>query len=665
MSRPRFYITIAIAVFFLGVFGNFYEFYKWMLTAPLHMWKAHFFIVLVYYLLSLILAVVIVWKPQRLNFMIQIRQRLSWLRWIIFVGSAILISWFFVYASWSEIFNGYFARLQLLLLTISFMAWLASSGNHLINWRAVLAALVLLCASFAVAISFQQVLDYPFPLYWSEGNRFWDYSVLYGRHLYIFPVDKSISAYIDRGRQSLWGLPFLFMAQPSIWFVRFWSALMYTLPYAVLGWFVFKPQRGWRGDWLLCGLWAFLFLYQGPIYTPLVLAAILIAASRQMRLLPAIFLVGLAGYYSRTCRITWTFAPAMWAGMVTLLDTASHLATTTAQRWKRAIALSLAGLSGFVLLDLWPPLLARIQGTIAKASIVSIEGIQSASGRQPLLWDRLLPNTTYPPGIILGLLTAILPLVILLVFFWRSKKWTLGIWQKLVIAGSLSAFLIVGIIVSVKIGGGSNLHNLDMFLLTLLFIGSLAWDYGGYDWLLEIKTRLPVWLKGVAILAITLPIGYQMMTVRTFRLPTQELTDETLSYVEQYVAALKDYGDILFIDQRQLLTFGYIKDIPLVADYEKKRMMDEAMAENGEYFKPFYRDLANYRFSLIISEPLVIHYQGNEYEFGNENDAWVKWVSIPIQCYYEIEKTFPEAGLQLLMPRETPFNNPNVKCPES
>jgi len=31
------------------------------------------------------------------------------------------------------------------------------------------------------------------------------------------------------------------------------------------------------------------------------------------------------------------------------------------------------------------------------------------------------------------------------------------------------------------------------------------------------------------------------------------------------------------MDQRQLLTFGYVPKIPLVDDYEKKYMMDTAM----------------------------------------------------------------------------------------
>ena len=37
------------------------------------------------------------------------------------------------------------------------------------------------------------------------------------------------------------------------------------------------------------------------------------------------------------------------------------------------------------------------------------------------------------------------------------------------------AFLAVGLIASAKIGGGSNLHNIDMFWITLALIAAWAW----------------------------------------------------------------------------------------------------------------------------------------------------------------------------------------------
>ena len=96
-----------------------------------------------------------------------------------------------------------------------------------------------------------------------------------------------------------------------------------------------------------------------------------------------------------------------------------------------------------------------------------------------------------------------------------------------------------------------------------------------------------------------------------------------------------------------------IKDVPLVDDYEKKYLMDQAMADNSEYFKGFYEDLKAHRFALIVNEPSNYVIRGSEYSFGQENDAYVKWVTIPLLCTYEPIYTSREIGVELLIPRLT------------
>jgi len=115
---------------------------------------------------------------------------------------------------------------------------------------------------------------------------------------------------------------------------------------------------------------------------------------------------------------------------------------------------------------------------------------------------------------------------------------------------------------------------------------------------------------------------------------------------------------VLFMDQRQLLTFGFIKNTLLVPDYEKKYMMDMAMGNNQDYFEAFYADLADKRFSLIVSEPLKLVEKGQIDSFGEENNAWVTWVSNPILCYYEPLITLKQVQVQLLVPKAKP-----VSCP--
>ena len=57
------------------------------------------------------------------------------------------------------------------------------------------------------------------------------------------------------------------------------------------------------------------------------------------------------------------------------------------------------------------------------------------------------------------------------------------------------------------------------------------------------------------------------------------------------------------------------------------------------------------RFALIISEPLNLIIRGEDYAFGDENDAYVKWVTMPLTCSYEPIYTNYQTGVQLLVPR--------------
>jgi hypothetical protein len=304
---------------------------------------------------------------------------------------------------------------------------------------------------------------------------------------------------------------------------------------------------------------------------------------------------------------------------------------------------------------------------------VTVTGVSTAVSKQPLLWYRLLPNATYGSGILVGLLIATLPLIVVLSYLAVSKKWKLNIWQILALVSPLLAFLVVGLIVSTKIGGGGDLHNMDMFLIGLVFTAVIAWERGEREWLTDINLS-PLWIKIVLLLLFALP-GYQSLrdmrsyyfsgnaswlatladapTTDALNLhPSREITDASLDTIRQEVALARSQGgEVLFLDQRQLLTFGFIKDVPLIPQYEKKTLMNQALSSDARYFKAYYADLAAKRFALIISEPLRKPVKDSSYRFGEENNAWVKWVSIPTLCYYEPKVTLKEVGVQLLVPR--------------
>jgi hypothetical protein len=596
-------------------------------------------------------------------------ERLGWARWLLVCLILFIPVWLLQYSFWGDVFEGTMMRLLLLaVMALSIAALITKGQENIFQLPSVSVALLLIAAAFYLGEGFRSVSDYPFSFSWSEGNRIWDYSVLFGRRLYNYPQGQPIEAFIDLGRQSLWGLPFLLPGM-TIWGMRLWDGLVTTLPYAILGWVAFQRFKEHTALWFLAGVWAFVFLTQGPIYTPLVISAILVAIAWRRPLWIALPLVGLAGFYAQMARYTWMFAPALWAGMLYLADTPPEGQKVTKRQWVSTILVVLAGLIGGVAIQ---RLLATGQRMAAGPSanivaqeanpaseVISLQGLLHVLTRQPLLWVRLLPNGTYPLGILLGIILVTAPLVILLIHLMRTRRWQLDWLRGLVIAGPLALFLGVGLVVSVKIGGGSNLHNLDMFLIGLLLAAALAWRAGGFRALAHLDQE-PVWVQGLMVVMM-LVFAYQpVLGAGPIELPAKDRVDRALSALREQVELAAQEGDVLFIDQRQLLTFGYVPKIPLVADYEKKLMMDTAMSGDESYFIPLYKDLARHRFSLIVSEPLRNRLRESEYQFGDENNAWVRWVAAPVLCYYKPLVTFKDVKVQLLVPRESGGDCQNI-----
>jgi hypothetical protein len=398
----------------------------------------------------------------------------------------------------------------------------------------------------------------------------------------------------------------------------------------------------------------------------------------------------------------------MWIFMLEVASASFSDRKPVAPTLKRAILLAVLGIFGGVFLS---GLLARSQGLIQQAlnpAVVSAPALAPTPAVseevipapdttkisessyppivnyviqkltfQPLLWYRLLPNSTYGTGILFALLLAAGPLVIILWYLLANNIWQINGLQKLSLLLPLLAFLIVGLVVSTKIGGGGDLHNMDMFLIGLLFTAAIAWDGGAGDWLLN-GLSVPILIKGLIVLSLVYSAVWQLQEIRSFdfakeaawiktladvptekdleMLPQQEDVDSALQTIQEEVDTAELHGEILFMDQRQLLTFGDISGVTLVPEYEKKWMMDEALSEKAAYFEPFYADLAAHRFSLIVSEPLHTPVKDSSYQFGEENNAWVKWVSSPVLCYYEEKETLKKVGVQLLVPKSEPVD---------
>jgi hypothetical protein len=641
-------------------------------------------------LLALLLAAL--YRQQRLvplrARVLELRARLALWRWPLLAILVAWPAWFIFYSAWGALFVSLPTRILIFLVAVLLLApLLGREEDQLVAYQPLLLAALFIGVGLTLAESFSLVTDYPFSLHWSEGNRIWDYSVLFGADRYNYPAGEPIFAFIDQGRQALWGLPFL-IPNVSIWIVRLWSAILVTVPYALLGWAAFRPQAGRRDQWLLAGLWALIFLHQGPIYTPLILCGILVALARRQPLWLALPLVYLAGHYAGLTRFTWRFAPGMWVVMLALGDAVLVHGRIRARDWLRTFALGLAaiwskglplilGVVGGMLAQFTAPTGASVETlaatavpgatamptpipTLAPVSHETLEGLTTAATRQPLLWYRLLPNEIYAPGILLGIALAALPLILLLVWAIRKRIWETSAWQRLFTGGGLLAFLIVGVVASAKIGGGADLHNLDMFLVALVLIAALAWEAGLHKTLADLG-RASSYVRVLLALMIFIPSFLPIVSGRPPEMLPPAQTTLELARLRERVACAAQYGEVLLMDQRQLLTFGELGDLPLIVEYEKKYVMNQALSDNAAYFEQFEQDLASGRFAMILTERQALRYKYSDADqLGDslieENNAWVRWVTTPLLEYYESAANRRDVSIHLFLPIDRDFD---------
>jgi hypothetical protein len=413
------------------------------------------------------------------------------------------------------------------------------------------------------------------------------------------------------------------------------------VPPVLLGWLQGRGVARQPGVRLGLALWLGLFLSQGPIYAPILLAASLLIAFDRARLWQRVVSIAAASLYAGLSRWTWFGAIGAWGG---LLELSSHEPCPPRPLIRRLEAVALIAITG------------SLPGILANLNRLAAPRQNNLVASQPLLWYRLLPNPTFERGILLGVALAVGPLLVILAWLVISRRWRLDGLQKLAIVAVTLVTLIAGLVASVKIGGGSNLHNLDMFFITLSFLVMMYLDQANttHDSEEQPAQHLagwPIWAKGVVVLASLLLVWPYFPNVRRLELPPQGDVQRSLLNVRTQVQVYKSQGEVLFLDQRQLLTFGMVEDVPLIPEYEKKYLMDQAMAGNVAYFQGFYEDLVNKRFALIVSEPLFRSYDDAFDPFSEENNAWVQWVSEAVLCFYTPDKTYKDVRVQLLVPR--------------
>ena len=534
-------------------------------------------------------------------------------------------------------FGKFLPQLTPILWVFLWASLLQTFGLKLMSgfkWYPLFAAAILLQGlAYQVYGRLAAISDYPFSIGYSEASRYYYASLFYAKSLY----DAQVSyPFLHPSRYLLMSLPFLIDGLP-LWFHRMWQSLLWlglTSASAVL-----LAHRMRLSGWtkILAIVWAFLYFLQGAVYYHLQVCVILVLAGVSVKHpWRSLLFVFLASIWAGISRVNWFPVPAMLGIAIYVLET-----SFAGKGWRYWMHPFLLGVVGFG------------AALIAQFLYINISGNADArafgsSFTSDLLWNRLLPNSTFPLGILPAILIVAAPLGIALYQMLHGKLANLHPLRSLALLALLLILFLGGLVVSTKIGGGGDLHNMDAFLVmfalivTSFFAGRVVGDgeptpgWGNFQW-------------GVA--ALLVPLGFALPQIGFFNSYDHVKVEKDIQRLQQVVSeAVNNGSEVLFITERQLLTFDELKNVPLIPEYEQVELMEMAMSGNREYLEQYYSDLDDRRFALIIAEEQKYNPRSNG-TFLEEDNAWVRYIGAPLLCAYKPLETLLSNNVQIFVPR--------------
>ena len=470
----------------------------------------------------------------------------------------------------------------------------------------------------------------PFSMGYSEAGRHYYASLFFSEKLY--GMDLALP-FLHPSRYLLLSIPFLVDGLP-LWFHRFWQAFLWFGLTLGSAYFLARRMKQNAGMTVLVTAWAFLFFLQGAVYYHLHVMVILILAGVSVKhpWRSLIFII-LASLWAGISRVNWFPVPAMLAIAIYILE--MPINDKGWKYWFPPFIWSVCGIAAAFISQL---VYIQISGNADAAAFGS-------SFTSDLIWSRLLPNETFPMGILPGILLVSAPALIAIVQVMRGKASVHPLrWSALI--SMLIVLFVGGMIVSTKIGGGGDLHNMDAYLVMLSVLVTSIWaNQAAAETDAGPMSGRVGW--GVVAAGLRIPLGFAIRHIGFY--PS---FDETVA--EKDVQALQDAleggGEILFVTERQLITFDYLNGITLLPEYEQSELMEMAMSRNRPYLENFYADLHDRRFALIVAEDQKFTQQ-KEGAFVEENVAWVRYVGAPLLCNYKPVVTLASNNLQVFEPR--------------
>ncbi|GJQ52914.1 MAG: hypothetical protein HKUEN02_17610 [Anaerolineaceae bacterium] len=507
-----------------------------------------------------------------------------------------------------------------------------------LSWSIAL-IVFMLCQSILLLllINIPSVTAYPFSMGWSETSRYYYPSLLLSRKIY---GEQFALPILHPTLHALLAPPYLFDA--PLWAHRFWQTfLRLALAGLIAPALLSRLSIQDRGVKIFAGMWMILFLLMGPIYLHLAIPVLILlwgfSPHSSTRAWVAVLLASL---WAGTSRVNWYVVPGMIAAVLYLLEVPYNGKNFWRYIFKPASWFFVGTLTA----------LASMQIYIAFSGIPNPEDFFTSLS-SPLLWYRLLPNESYAFGILPAAIFVSLPMWIVLYAQFRSRRMDWHPVRIFFIVAALLALFVGGLIVSLKIGGGADLHNLDAYFTMLLIVFSYL-VFARYTPEKRTAEFIPLrW--GNAMSVIIIPILFLTQSNIAFKTYDPSRTEKTLSAMQSEIDRVNaEGGEILFITQRHLISMGMLKNVTLIQEYEREELMEMAMSNNEAFLAHFKQEMESQRFDLIVVDPLTFKILARRRAFSEENNAWVRGIMRPILCNYRLEESFPQDGVALYTPQE-------------
>lgn len=494
---------------------------------------------------------------------------------------------------------------------------------------------------YRIAAFVPEVQSSPFSLGWSEGSRIYNASLFFSEKVYGQKLPLPV---LHPSRYLMQSIPFFF-GTDSIFIHRLWQALLWIGMTAWGAWLLAKKLgKGLKVPIFWLSAFLFLFFMQGAVYYHLMVCVIIMLIGyRKGQPWRTLFFVFIASIWAGISRINWIPVPGLLAVSFYLIDE-----PLKNQNWFHYLRFPI----------IWS-VIGIAAGWFAKQGYVLVSGedasfFDSAFSSQ-LLWSRLFPNSTFVLGILPAILITVLPLLVLTLLYIRKNKELNIHWLRcLGLIGTLSVFFAGGVLVSLKIGGGGDLHNLDAFLvffavISLSLLSGKLTAEGDKNSVTPFSISLaPHFLL---LLICFVPVWFAFMRSGNWRIQDKNETYSRLQSLQNAIDLVnQEPGEILFITERQLLTLGALEGVTIQPEYEKVFLMEMAMGNNQQYLQHFYDLLDQHYYKAIVMEPINTSIQQTWKSFAEENNAYVRNVILPLLMDYQLALSWDDGEINLLIP---------------